>query len=336
MLRRRLGSDGPEVSVVGIGTWAIGGPYVFGWGPQDDDESIAAIRRAIDGGVTWIDTAPVYGFGHAEEVVARALNGLTPGEDVLVFSKCGRTWTGDGSGGVGFDLRPASIRAECEAILGRLGIERLDLLQFHWPDPDTGTAIEESWATARALIDEGKVRWAGVSNFDVGLLERCESVAHVTSLQPPVNMIQRTALGDVVPWCDSNGTGVIAYAPMANGMLAGRMDAARVASLAEDDWRRRSPVFTEPHLSRNLDLAGRLRSIASDAGRSPTDLAIGWVLSQPGITCAAVGGRAPAQVDGWLSAGADPLAAEVLAAIDDAIAASGAGLEPPKPTRPSR
>lgn len=334
MLRRRLGARGPDLSVVGLGTWAAGGPYRFGWGPQDDRDSIAAIRRAVEGGVNWIDTAPAYGLGHAEAVVGRAIEPFRPGEDVLLFTKCGRTWTPDEPDQLHFDLRPATIREECEASLRRLEVDRLDLLQFHWPDLETGTPIEESWAAMGELIREGKVRWAGVSNFDVDLLERCEAVRHVDSLQPPLNMIQRDALDDLIPWCRAHGTGVIAYGPMAHGLLAGRTDRGRVEALAPDDWRRNSPLFNEPHLSRNLALAERLLAIADERKIDLPLLTLGWVLAQPGVTCAAVGARTPAQVEGWRAAGNAELEAETLEAIARAIEESGARADPPRPTVP--
>lgn len=321
MRTRRLGSQGPEVSVVGVGTWAIGGPYLFGWGPTDDDASIAAIRHAVERGVNWVDTAPVYGMGHSEEVVGRALAPYAVGDEVYVFTKCGRTW--DEPDRIGFDLRPASIRRECEDSLRRLGVERIDLLQIHWPDPDTGTPIEDSWETIGALIDEGKVRWAGVSNFDVELHVRCEGLRHVDSSQPPLSLLNRGALVDVIPWCETQGTGVIAYAPMANGLLAGRVRS--IDDLAPDDWRRRNPEFTEPNLSRNLALVDRLGAIASDLGTPVATLAVAWAIAQPGVTCAAVGARAPAQVDGWVDAAALALDEDALRAIAGAVVETGAG-----------
>ena len=200
MRTRRLGSQGPEITTVGFGAWAIGGPGRFGWGRVDDNESIAAIRHAVDSGVNWIDTAAVYGFGHSEEVVGRALEPYTPGSDVFVFTKCGQNWYDSPNNEAQLDLRPESIRFEVEQSLKRLDIERIDLYQFHWPDRRTGTPVEDSWGTMVELIEEGKVRWGGVSNFDVDMLERCEEIRHVDSLQPPLSLIDRSARNDVIPW----------------------------------------------------------------------------------------------------------------------------------------
>lgn len=319
---RRLGSAGPEISVIGFGAWAVGGPYEFGWGPVDDGESVAAIRHAVESGITWVDTAPVYGLGHSEEVVARALEPWTVGEDVLVFTKCGRGYYGSST--ISSNLRPESIRREWEASARRLRVERIDLFQFHWPDPDTGTEIEDSWGTMAELLDEGKVRWAGVSNFGVELLERCEAVRHVDSVQPPLNLLNRAAAEEVVPWCREHGAGVIAYAPMANGLLSGRFDAARLdEQLAPEDWRRRSPNFQEPRLSRNLDLVERLRPLAARLGLTPAALAVAWTLSVPGVTGAIAGARRPSQVVGWIEAASTALGPQDLAEIERAVAAAG-------------
>lgn len=326
MHREKLGSSGPELTRVGFGSWAVGGPYRFGWGPQDDDESVGAIRHAIESGVNWVDTAAVYGLGHSEEVVGRALDPWTVGEDVYVLTKCGRKWQGPlDTGGLVFDLRPESIREECEQSLKYLGVERIDLYQFHWPDTETGTPIEESWGTMLELIDEGKVRWAGVSNFDVDLLERCEAIRHIDSLQPPLSLINRSARKDVIPWCAEHDTGVIVYAPMASGLLTGKFDHERVERLAEDDWRRNSPEFNEPKLSRNVDLVRRLRPIAERLGIGLPVLAVSWALAVPGVTAAIVGARSPEQVDGWLPAGETRLSDKDVAEIEQAITESGAG-----------
>ena len=231
----RLGSQGPEITRVGLGASSIGGQ---GWGPVDDEESIAAIRHAIEGGINWVDTAASYGQGHSEEIVARAIDPYTAGEDVLVFSKCGLRWSDDDPGTEN-NLTPESIRFECEKSLERLGVERIDLFQFHWPD-ELGTPVEDSWGTMVELIEEGKVRWGGVSNFDVKLLDRCEAIRHVDSVQPPLSLIDRDALREVIPWAHEHGTGVIAYSPMASGLLTGRFTKDRAESLTEDDWRRDS------------------------------------------------------------------------------------------------
>jgi aryl-alcohol dehydrogenase-like predicted oxidoreductase len=325
MRTRKLGSSGPEITTLGLGTWAVGGAYQFGWGPQEDAESIAAIRHAVDAGINWVDTAPAYGIGHSEEVVGRALEPWSPGEDVLVFTKCGRRLSPAGEPLT--DLRPTSIRAECERSLERLRIERIDLYQFHWPDDMTGTPVEDSWGTVGELIEEGKVRWAGVSNFDVERLERCERVRHVDSLQPPLSLINRAARASVIPWCREHRAGVIAYSPMASGLLTGRFDAARVEALAADDWRRRSPEFTEPRLARNVELVDRLRPIAQDLGIDLPALAVAWVLATEGVTGAIVGARRPDQIEGWISAADVELSSDDLAAIELAVKETGAGSE---------
>jgi aryl-alcohol dehydrogenase-like predicted oxidoreductase len=323
MRTARLGRQGPEITVLGLGTWAVGGPYEFGWGPQDDDDSIAAIRRAVEQGVNWIDTAPAYGIGHAEEVVGRALEPWTAGEDVFVFTKCGRKLSPEGVPLT--DLRPEAIRAECHRSLQRLRVERIDLYQFHWPDHMTGTPVEDSWATMAELVDEGVVRWLGVSNFDVEGLERCEAVRHVDSLQPPLNLVNRSARREVIPWCEQHGTGVIAYSPMASGLLTGKFDAAAVDDLAPDDWRRRNPEFQEPKLSRNLALVEHLRGLAQRQGVGAAALAVAWALATPGVTAAIVGARRPDQVDGWLPAAGVELTSDDLEAIERALADTGAG-----------
>jgi aryl-alcohol dehydrogenase-like predicted oxidoreductase len=329
--RRRLGRAGPELSVVGFGAWAIGGPWRFGWGQVDDDQSVAAVRRAIELGVNWVDTAAVYGLGHSEEVVGRALGPYRVGEDVLVFTKCGRRWEGRPDGSIENDLRPESIREECERSLRRLGVERIDLYQAHWPDWTTGTLTEESWGTMAELVDEGKVRWIGVCNFDVDQLERCEAVRHVDSVQPPLSLLARGALSTVVPWAAEHGAGVLGYSPLASGILTGAYDRPRIASLGDDDWRREAPAFREPLLSQNLALVERLGQIAERLGATVPGLAVAWVLAQPGVTASIVGARLPGHVDGWVSAGLE-LDDQTLREIGEAIAATGAGSDvPPAP-----
>jgi aryl-alcohol dehydrogenase-like predicted oxidoreductase len=298
---RRLGSDGPEISVVGVGAWAIGGPWQFGWGPQDDDESMAALHKAFDAGVNWVDTAAVYGLGHSEEVVGQAVR--EHGGEVLVFTKCGRPWYGRENNEPTYDLRPDTIRFELEQSLKRLGTDHVDLYQFHWPDTETGTPVEDSWATMADLVTEGKVRWAGVSNFDVGLLERCERVRHVDSLQPPFSLINRSAAAAEIPWCAANGTGVLCYSPLGSGLLTGSFDADRVRDLPAGDWRRTSEEFRPPRLEANLSLARRLEPVAERHGVPAAAVAVAWVLATDGVTAAIVGARRPSQVDGWLPAG---------------------------------
>jgi aryl-alcohol dehydrogenase-like predicted oxidoreductase len=325
--RRQLGSTGPELTRIGLGTWAIGGPWRFGWGPVDDEESIAAIRHAVDAGVNWVDTAPIYGLGHAEDVVGRALDGYAVGEDVFVATKCGRRSEPDGS--IVSDLRPDSIRSECELSLRRLGVERLDLYQIHWPDFDSGTPLEESWAALATLVDEGKVRWLGVSNFDVEQLERCERIRHVDSLQPPLSILRQGALRTTIRWAAEHRTGVVVYSPMASGLLTGAFDRARLASLSEDDVRRGKSEFSEPEFSRNLALVERLRGIARDLGAVVADLAVAWALAQEGVTASIVGARRPQQIEEWLGAARLNLPDEVLTAIDQAVVETRAGSDDP-------
>jgi len=324
VVTRRLGSAGPEITALGFGTWALAGRYRFGWGAVDDDESVAAIRRAVDAGVNWIDTAPTYGDGHSEEVVGRALQPFRAGEEVLVFTKCGRPWR---DGEVYFDLRPESIREECEASLRRLRVERIDLYQFHWPDYATGTTVEESWGTIVELIGEGKVRWAGVCNFDIPRLERCEAIRHVDSLQPPFSLLNRDAYGELIPWAREHGTGAIAYSPMASGLLTGSFNREGLGRLAEDDWRRRAPAFQEPKLSKSLAFVERLEPIAARLGVTVASLSLAWVLSVPGVTGAIVGARRPSQLDDWLGAGDLELDEQALAEIEASLEATGAGTD---------
>ena len=330
--KRPLGSSGMAVTTVGFGAWATGGGgWSYGWGPQDDSSSIAAMRRAIELGVNWIDTAAVYGLGHSEEVVGRLLRSLPLLERPLVFTKCGLVW--DERNRMMEPqrvLKPASIRAECEASLRRLAIERIDLYQFHWPD-ETGIAIEDSWAEMARLVEEGKVRSAGVSNFDVSLLQRCEAVGHVASLQPPFSMIRRGAAEHEIPWCGQHKTGVICYSPMQSGLLTDNFTAERVAAMAGDDWRRRSPEFQDPNLSRNLALREALRPIAERHTTTVSAVAAAWTLSWPGVTGAIVGARSAAQVDGWISAATLLLTAADLDDISRAIQRTHAGSGPLMP-----
>src|SRR5665809_111577 len=302
MQKRNLGLDGPEITILGFGSWAAGGPYKFGWGPTDDQESIAAIRHAIGSGINWIDTAAIYGLGHSEEVVGKATEGMRVGEDVFVFTKCGGFFKEE-LGKVVYDLRPDSIARECEQSLRRLGLDTIDLYQIHWPDNSTGTAVEDSWEAMSRLVEEGKVRWIGVSNFEPALLDRCGAVHNITSVQPPLNLVKRRARNDVIPWCREHGAGVIVYSPMASGLLTGKYDHDSFANLARDDWRRSSAAFQEPELSRIFDLVERLKVVAEGLGTTLPLLAIAWTLSVPGVTGAIVGARRPEQVDGWIDAG---------------------------------
>jgi aryl-alcohol dehydrogenase-like predicted oxidoreductase len=330
---RRLGTDGPEITTVGFGAWAAGGGgWAFSWGPQDDAASVAAIRHALSRGVNWIDTAAVYGYGHSEEVVGRALAGLPASERPLVFTKCGLRWNEQDRMSLPLrDSSPRRIREECEASLRRLRGDVIDLYQFHWPD-ESGTPLEDSWGEMLKLVAEGKVRWAGVSNYDVARLERCERLGHVQSLQPPFSMIRRDAAAAEIPWCAGHGSGVIVYSPMQSGLLTDGFTVERVAALAADDWRRRSPEYQPPRLERNLALRDALRPLAAKHGASVAAVAVAWTLRWP-ITAAIVGARSPQQVDGWTAAAELRLDASDLAAIEAAIARSGAGAGPTRPPR---
>jgi aryl-alcohol dehydrogenase-like predicted oxidoreductase len=331
---RRLGSDGPEITAVGFGAWAAGGGgWAFSWGPQDDQASIAAIRHALARGVNWIDTAAVYGYGHSEEVVGRAIADRPASERPLVFTKCGLRWDeADRMKPPQRVLRPDSIRAECDASLRRLGVERIDLYQFHWPD-QSGTPVEESWGEMGRLVESGKVRFIGVSNFGVELLERCERGRHVVSLQPPFSMIRRGMAGETLPWCAAHGTGVIVYSPMQSGLLTDSFSEERVSRMAADDWRARfGEEFKPPKLARNLALRDALLPIAEKHKTTAAAVAVAWTLAWPGVSGAIVGARSPEQVDGWLGAAALTLDAEDLSRIAAAIEKTGAGAGPSRPS----
>lgn len=330
-----LGKSGLDITPVGFGAWAIGGgDWAFGWGGQDDADSIAAIHHAVTGGVNWIDTAAAYGLGHSEEVVGKALAALPAADRPLVFTKCGvLADPTNPMGELTFSLEPQSIRAECEASLRRLGVDAIDLYQIHWPDR-IGTPIEQSWAVMDELRQAGKIRAAGVSNFTVGQLVACESVAHVDSLQPPFSLIHREAAADLLPWCEENGTGVISYSPMQSGLLTGAFTVERVAALDAGDWRRASEDFIEPNLGRNLQLAAALQPIADKYGVAPGAVAVAWVLSWPQISGAIVGARRPAQVAGWLPAATLSLDANDHEALVAALDLSSAGSGPLGPAMP--
>jgi aryl-alcohol dehydrogenase-like predicted oxidoreductase len=290
-----------------------------------------AMRHAVELGVNWVDTAAVYGLGHSEEVVGRFLRSLPESERPFVFTKCGLiTDKRNPMQEPKRDLRPESIRMECEASLQRLGVDRIDLYQFHWPD-ETGTPVEDSWAEMLRLIEEGKVRLGGVSNFDVGLLDRCQSVRHIDSLQPPFSLIHREVAANEIPWCDAHQTGIICYSPMQSGLLTDTFSAERLAKMAEDDWRRRAPEFNPPNLQRNLALRDALQPIAKRHGTSVSSVAIAWTLSWPGVTAAIVGARSPQQVDGWIDAANLTLTGADLDEIARAIGQAGAGIGPARP-----
>jgi len=329
--RRQLGRTDLNISRVGLGAWAIGGPWAFGWGPQDDAESVATIHRAIELGVNWIDTAAVYGLGHSEVVVGRAVAALPESERPYLFTKCGLVWgEGDRMAESRQVLRPESIRRECDASLKRLGVARIDLYQFHWPD-ETGTAVEDSWDTMLRLVEEGKVRWPGVSNFDVSLLARCAACGPVASLQPPFSPIRRKVAEAELPWCAAHDVGVLAYSPMQSGLLTDGFSAARLAALPSDDYRHRGSEFTAPRFVKNLALRDGLRSVAERHGVAVGEVAIAWTLAWPAVTAAIVGARSPHQVDGWIGAAALELSPLDLDEIAEAIGRTGAGEGPRRP-----
>jgi aryl-alcohol dehydrogenase-like predicted oxidoreductase len=313
MHTRKLGNSDLYITPVGFGAWAIGGSgWEFAWGPQEDADSIAAIHCALELGVNWIDTAAAYGMGHSEEVVARAL-ATWSGPRPYVFTKCGLRW--DEPGQVYNVLKAESIRRECEDSLRRLRVEVIDLYQIHWPAGST-TETDEDWATMAQLQHEGKVRWIGVSNFDVEQLQRAQAIAPITSLQPPYSLIRREIQAEILPFCQREGMGVIVYSPMASGLLTGAMTRERAANLAKDDWRRRDTEFNEPKLSQNLALVDRLRAVAARHGRSPGEVAIAWTLRHPAVTGAIVGARSATQVEGVMGAGDFRLSEEEIAAIE--------------------
>jgi len=289
---RQLGNTDMQITPIGLGTWAIGGEGWFAaWGPQDDHDSIATIHRALDMGINWVDTAAVYGFGHAEEIVGRALRGRS--NRPYIFTKCSRIGNADGS--VTSVLKAASIRREVEESLRRLQVDVIDLYQIHWPLPDDD--IEEGWRTMAELKTQGKVRHIGVSNFSVSQMRRAQAIAPISSLQPPYSLINRGIENEILNFCEEQNIGVIAYAPMMSGLLTGAMTRERASALPKTDWRRNNPEFQEPRLSRNLLLVDLLRTIGQQHGRSPGEVAIAWTLRQPAVTGAIVGGRHPEQID---------------------------------------
>lgn len=295
---RRLGNSDLKISSLGFGAWAVGGSgWEFGWGPQDDTDSIEAIHAALDTGVNWIDTAAAYGLGHSEEIIARALKGRS--SRPYVFTKC--SLLGDDRGNIVHNLKADSIRREAEASLRRLQTDVIDLYQIHWPNPESD--IEEGWTAMAELQAEGKVRYIGVSNFSVAQMKRALSIAPITSLQPPYSLIRRDIEADILPFCRRNRIGVIAYSPMASGLLTGEMTRERAAGLPDDDWRHRDPEFNEPRLSDNLKLVERLRYVAALHGRSPGEAAIAWVLRRPDVTGAIVGARTAQQAEQIMQAG---------------------------------
>ena len=310
MTNRRLGNSDLHITPTGFGAWAIGGSgWEFGWGEQDDKASVAAIHRALELGVNWIDTAAVYGMGHSEEVVAFALR-TWPGPRPYVFTKCGLRW--DEQGYVRRDLTAASIRRECEDSLRRLNVDAIDLYQIHWPTDD----LEEGWTAMAQLQKEGKVRWIGVSNFNVEEMRRAQAIAPITSLQPPYSLVRREVEQEILPYCRSNSLGGIVYSPMASGLLTGAMTRERAASLPDSDWRSHDIEFHEPRLSKNLALVERLREVGERVQRPPGQVAIAWVLRNPAVTGAIVGARNAKQVEGNVDAATLRLTTKEIAEIE--------------------
>ena len=309
---KRLGNSDLNITPIGIGAWAIGGS---GWngsmGPQNEADSIPAIHAALDHGLNWIDTAALYGLGHSEEVVARAIQNRIP--KPYIFTKCERTW--DGGGNVGANLKAASIRRECEDSLKRLRVEAIDLYQIHWPEPDKD--IEEGWTELARLKQQGKVRYIGVSNFSVPQMKRAQAIAPITSLQPPYAVVRREIENDILPFCQKQNIGVIVYSPMYAGLLTGAMTRERVSNFLPEDWRRNLPGFQEPALSRNLRMVEHLREVGRRHGRSPGEVAIAWTLNHPAVTGAIVGFRSPRQVEGIVGAASFRLTSNEIAEIED-------------------
>ena len=328
-----LGATGMEITRVGFGAWAIGGgDWHFTWGEQDDQESVAAIRRAVDAGINWIDTAAVYGLGHSEHVVARALRGMSPDERPYVFTKGGLVGDlGDRHAAPRKVGDPSSLRREVDASLSRLEVERIDLYQMHWPADDDGTPLEDYWGTFLDLRREGKVRAVGLSNHDVPQLEAAERLGHVETLQPLFNLLERDAATDVLPWCADHDTGVIVYSPMASGLLTGAFSRERAASLPAEDWRSRDPEFRGERLTRNLEVADALAAVAARHEVPVPSVAVAWTLAFRGVTAAIVGARRPEQIDGWLPAAHLDLDREDLDVLAATLEATSAGSGPSAP-----
>ncbi len=292
MERRQLGQTELQLSVIGFGAWALGGgDYAFGWGPQDDEDSISAIHRALDRGVNWIDTAAIYGLGRSEEVVGRALKGIR--QEVIIATKCSLIW--DDQGNITNNLKRESILREVDDSLRRLQTDYIDIYQIHWPSPPED--IIEGWEALVELVEAGKVRYPAVSNFSVEQLEQVDAIHPVASLQPPYSMFKRDVEADILPYCRDQGIGVVAYSPMQNGLLTGKFTKERAASLPESDFRSRSPYFTTPQLEINLAAVEKLKKIAEDCGATPAQLALAWALRRPEVTSAITGTRKPRQID---------------------------------------
>jgi aryl-alcohol dehydrogenase-like predicted oxidoreductase len=322
---------GATISPIGLGSWAMGGAgWLASLGSQEDRDSLATMEAATAAGINWIDTAPYYGLGHAEEVIGRYLSGVPEDERPMVFTKCGIIWE-SATVEPKEILSPSSIRREVEESLRRLGVDRLDLLQVHWPATD-GTPVQESWTALAELVDEGKARWIGVSNFDVELLEACERIRHVDTLQPPFSLLRRGAGSELIPWCRDHGTAVLVYSPLESGLLAGSFTRERVAGLARGDVRlEREAVFCEPALSRNLEFVAALNNVAARLGLNLAELAAAWVIAWPGVTGAILGARTPRQLRQWTRAASVHLDQESLAEIADLLLAFDVGNGPVSP-----
>jgi aryl-alcohol dehydrogenase-like predicted oxidoreductase len=319
MQTRKLGNSDLMISPVGFGAWAIGGgDWAFAWGAQEETDSIAAIHRALELGVNWIDTAAVYGFGHSEKVVARALKNWK-GNRPYIFTKCAMRW--DDKGAVTKVHTAASIKQECEDSLKRLEVDVIDLYQIHWPPEDNGPTLEESWQAMVDLQKAGKVRWIGVSNYSAEQMERCAKIAPVTSDQPPYSMLRRKIEASIAPYCKDHNVGLIVYSPMLSGMLTGGMTRERALNLPANDWRRGKPEFSEPKLSQNLELVERLRAIGERYNTTPGAIAVAWTLQNPAVTGAIVGSRSAKQAEGVMRAGEIQLTAHDLAQIEGKAAA---------------
>lgn len=327
-----LGRTGMEITRVGFGAWAIGGPdWAVGWGPQDDGDAVDAILHAVDRGINWIDTAAVYGLGHSEALVRKALASLPPSRRPYVFTKCGLTWSAEDPKAMPRRTgAPDSLRREVEDSLRRLGVDCIDLYQMHWPAGD-GTPLDVYWETLLDLKRAGKVRAVGLSNHNLAQLQAAQAIGEVDTLQPPFSAIRRDAAADLLPWCAQHDVGVIVYSPMQSGLLTGAFTRERAAALPADDWRSRNAEFTQPNLDRNLALAEAMKPIAERHGVTVGAVAVAWTLAWPGVTGAIVGARSAHQVDGWLGAATLELDAEDLLSIAQAIEDSGAGTGPALP-----